>query len=80
MAEPSAGEPHQLLTTHGQGRQHRRDLDVLNQQTIQKSQDQDSKNPQAELEQPQTQTKSQRAQGRISKPEAIFTGYQKNRS
>ena len=80
MAEPGAGETHQLLTTNGNSRQHRRDLDVLNQQTIQKSQDQDSKNPQAELEQPQTQTKSQRAQGRISKPESIITGYQKNRS
>ena len=80
MAKSGAGEPHQLLTTHSNSRQHRRDLDVLNQQTIQKSQDQDSKNPQAELEQPQTQTKSQRAQGRISKPEAIITGYQKNRS
>ena len=67
MAEPGAGKPHQLLTTHGQGRQHRRQLDVLNQQTIQQSQDQDAENPQAELEQPQTQTKSQRAQGRISK-------------
>ena len=67
MAEPGAGEPHQLLTTNGNSRQHRRDLDVLNQQTIQKSQNQDAKNPQAELEQPQTQTKSQRAQGRISK-------------
>jgi hypothetical protein len=30
MAEPSAGEPHQLLTTHGKGRQHRRQLNVLN--------------------------------------------------
>ena len=67
MAEPDAGEPHQLLTTHSNSRQHRRGLDVLNQQTIQQSQDQDSENPQAELKQPQTQTKSQRALGRISK-------------
>ena len=67
MTEPGTGEPHQLLTTNGDSRQHRRDLDVLNQQTIQKSQDQDAKNPQAELEQPQTQSKGQRAQGIISK-------------
>ncbi len=67
MAEPGAGEPHQLLTTHSNSSQHRRDLDVLNQQTIQKSQDQDAENPQAELEQPQTQSKSQPAQGRITK-------------
>ena len=66
MAEPDAGEPHQLLTTHSNTHQHRRDLDLLNQQTIQKSQDQDAENSQAELKQPQTQTKSQRAQGRIS--------------
>ena len=64
---PRAGEPHQLLTTNGNSRQHRRDLDVLNQQTIQQSQDQDSENPKAELKQPQTQTKSQRVQGRILK-------------
>ena len=61
MAEPGAGEPHQLLTTHSNSHQHRRDLDVLNQQTIQKSQDQDAENPQAELKQTQTQTQSQRA-------------------
>ena len=67
MAEPGTGEAHQLLTSHGHGRQHRRDLDVLNQQTIQKSQDQDAENPQAELEQTQTQSKSQPAQGRITK-------------
>ena len=42
------------------------DAHVLNQQTIQQSQDQDAKNPQAELEQPQTQTKSQRAQAALS--------------
>ena len=45
MAEPGAGETHQLLTTNGNSRQHRRDLDVLNQQTIQQSQDQDAENP-----------------------------------
>ena len=56
-----------LVATNGNSRQHRRDLNVLNQQTIQKSQDQDAENPQAELKQPQTQTKSQRAQGKISK-------------
>ena len=56
-----------LLAKRSISMQHRRDLDVLNQQTIQQSQDQDAENPQAELEQPQTQTKSQRAQGRISK-------------
>jgi len=67
MAEPGSGETHQLLTTHSQGRQHRRQLDVLNQQTVQQSQDQDAKDAQAELEQSQTQTKSQRAQGGISK-------------
>ena len=67
MAEPGASKPHQLLTTHSNSRQHRWDLDVLNQQTIQQSQDQDSENPQAELKQPPTQTKSQRALGRISK-------------
>ena len=39
MAKPGTGEPHQLLTTHSNSRQHRRDLDVLNQQTIEKSQD-----------------------------------------
>ena len=56
MAEPGTGEAHQLLTTNGNSRQHRWDLDVLNQQTIQQSQDQDAKNPQAELEQTQTQS------------------------
>ena len=55
MAEPSAGETHQLLTTNGNRRQHRRVLDVWNQQTIQKSQDQDAENPKAELKQTQTQ-------------------------
>ena len=65
MAKPDAGEPHQLLTTHSNSHQHRRDLDFLNQQTIQQSQDQDAENPQTELKQPQTQTKSQRAQDRI---------------
>ena len=55
MAEPGAGEPHHLLNTNRNRRQHHRDLDVLNQQTIQQSQDQDAKNPQAELEQTQTQ-------------------------
>ena len=69
MAKPGTGKPHQLLTTHSNSHQHRRDLDVLNQQTIQQSQDQDqdAENPQTELKQPQTQTKSQRAQDRISK-------------
>ena len=67
MTEPGSGETHQLLTTNGNSRQHRPDLDVLNQQTIQKSKDQDAENPQAELKQTQTQTKRQRAQGRISK-------------
>ena len=67
MAESDAGETHQLLTTHSNSRQHRRDLNLLNQKTIQKSQNQDAKNPQTELKQPQTQTKSQRALGRISK-------------
>ena len=67
MAEPGTGKPHQLLTTHSNSSQHRRDLDVLNQQTIQQSQDQDAENPQAELKQTQTQTKCQRAKGRISK-------------
>ena len=56
MAEPSAGETHQLLTTNGNSRKNRRDLDVLNKQTIQKSQDQDAENPKAELKQTQTQT------------------------
>ena len=56
---PRAGEPHQLLTINGNSRQHRRDLDVLNQQTIQKSQDQDAEDPQAELEQTQLQCKTQ---------------------
>ena len=56
MAEAGAGETHQLLTTNGNRYQHHRDLDVLNQQTIQQSQDQDAKNPQAELEQTQTQS------------------------
>ena len=46
---PNQAKPHQLLTTHSNSRQHRRDLDVLNQQTIQQSQDQDAENPQAEL-------------------------------
>ena len=59
MAEPGAGEPHQLLTTHSNSRQHRWDLDVLNQQTIQKSQDQDAEDPQAKLEQTQLQRKTQ---------------------
>ena len=59
MAEPDAGKPHQLLTTHRNSRQHRRDLDVLNQQTIQKSQDQDAEDPQAELEQTQPKRKTQ---------------------
>ena len=59
MAEPGAGETHQLLTTNCNRRQHRRDLDVLNQQTIQKSQDQDAEDPQAELEQTQLQRKTQ---------------------
>ena len=27
--EPDAGKPHQLLTTHSNSRQHRRDLDCL---------------------------------------------------
>ena len=48
-----------LVTTNGNSRQHRRDLDVLNQQTIQKSQDQDAEDPQAELEQTQLQRKTQ---------------------
>ena len=60
MAEPDAGETHQLLTTHSNSRQHRQDLNVLNQQTIQQSQNQDAKNPQTELKQPQTQTKMRR--------------------
>jgi len=59
MAEPGAGETHQLLTTNGNSRQHRWDLDVLNQQTIQKSQDQNAKDPQAKLEQTQLQRKTQ---------------------
>ena len=59
MTEPGTGEPHQLLTTNGDSRQHRRDLDVLNQQTIEKSQDQDAKNPQTELEQPQLHCQTQ---------------------
>ena len=59
MAELGAGEPHQLLTTNGNSRQHRRDLDVLNQQTIQQSQDQDAEDSQAELEQTQLQRKTQ---------------------
>ena len=59
MAEPDAGETHQLLTTHSNSRQHRRDLNVLNQQTIQKAQDQDAEDPQAELEQTQLQRKTQ---------------------
>ena len=59
MAEPGAGEPHQLLTTDGQASQHRRHLDVLNQQTVQQSKDQDTKNPKAELEQAQLQSQTQ---------------------
>ena len=51
MAEPGAGKPHQLLTTHGQGRQHRQQLDVLNQQTIQQSQDEHAKDSKTQLEQ-----------------------------
>ena len=49
MAEPSSRETHRLLTTNGNSRHHRQDLDVLNQQTIKKSKDQDAENPQAEL-------------------------------
>ena len=51
MAEPGAGKPHQLLTTHGQGRQDRRQLDVLNQQTVQQSQDEHAKDSTTQLEQ-----------------------------
>ena len=58
MAEPGASEPHQLLTTDGQRRQHRRQLDVLNQQTVQQSQDQDAEDAKTELEQPQTESET----------------------
>ena len=68
MAEPGTSEPHQLLTTNGNSRQDRRDLDVLNQQTIQKSQDQDAKDSKTQLEQPQTQ----------SQPKAIHQFNRKN--
>ena len=59
MAEPGTGETHQLLPPDGEGGKHRRQLDVLDQQTVQQSQDQDPENPQAELEQPQTKPKTQ---------------------
>ena len=68
MAEPGAGEPHQLLATHCQGRQHRRQLDVLNQKAVQQSQDQDAKDSKTQLEQPQTQ----------SQPKAIHQFNRKN--
>ena len=58
MAEPGAGKPHQLLTTHSQSRQHRRQLDVLNQQTVQQAKNQDTKNPKTELEQTQLQSQT----------------------
>ena len=68
MAKPGTGETHQLLTTNSNSRQHRRDLDVLNQQTIQKSQDQDAENPQAELEKTNC---SARRRGRLcTKPDS----------
>jgi hypothetical protein len=58
MPEPGTGEPHQLLPPDSQGRQHRRQLNVLNQQTVQQAKDQDTKNPKTELEQTQLQSQT----------------------
>ena len=69
MAEPGAGEPHQLLTTNSNSCQHGRDLDVLNQQAVQQSQDQDAEDSQAELEQAQLKCQTQGTAVHQGRPE-----------
>ena len=68
MAKPDAGEPHQLLRTHGQRPKRSRQLNVLNQQTVQQTKDQHSKQTETELEQPQLHPQSELPnQGLIAK-------------